>query len=255
MRTALVTGGSRGLGRAIAFRLASDGVAVAVNYVSDGVAAQSAVQEISDSGGRAIAVQGDVANPEQVNRMVPEAADRLGGLDILVNNAGILLRGDLENFQQSDYDRMRRVNVDGLVAVTRASLPYLKRSPAGRVVNISSVAAHGTTMSGTTFYAATKAEVLLLTKRFALELGRYGITVNAIAPGFFVTDLVAQGRSPEELARMVEAIQARCIIQRPGRLEDIANAAAFLASEDSGFITAQTLTVDGGRKEYISHSG
>jgi 3-oxoacyl-[acyl-carrier protein] reductase len=195
MRTALVTGGSRGLGRAIAFRLASDGVAVAVNYVSDGVAAQSAVQEISDSGGRAIAVQGDVANPEQVNRMVPEAADRLGGLDILVNNAGILLRGDLENFQQSDYDRMRRVNVDGLVAVTRAALPYLKRSPAGRVVNISSVAAHGTTMSGTTFYAATKAEVLLLTKRFALELGRYGITVNAIAPGFFVTDLVTQDQN------------------------------------------------------------
>ena len=136
---------------------------------------------------------------------------------------------------------------------TQAVLDGMKQMGFGRIVNLASIAAHGTAFTGTTFYAATKAAVCLLTRRFAMDLGPLGITVNAIAPGFILTDMVHQGRSEEETRFLIEKMSAVAMMRRVGRPEDIAEAVAFLASPDSGFITAQVLTVDGGRMDYIAH--
>jgi len=252
-KTALVTGASRGIGKAIAQRLAREGAAVGVNYQRRSSDAETVAAEIRAQGGRAAAVQADIADADQVRSMVSQIARDLGPVDILVNNAGVLSRGDLGDFDYSQMEAMRRTNVDGLVHVTRAVAEVMKQRRFGRIVNLTSVAAHGTAMAGTTFYAATKAAVSLLTRRFAMELGPFGITVNAVAPGFIVTEMVTQGRSEEQLRAHVDSIAAKAMVRRVGRPEDIAHAVAFLVSPDSGFITAQILTVDGGRMDYISH--
>jgi 3-oxoacyl-[acyl-carrier protein] reductase len=248
-RTALVTGASRGLGRAIALRLAREGAAVGVNYREQAAAAEAVAGEIRAGGGRALAVRADVGDVTQVREMVARVASELGDVDVLVNNAGVFRPGDLEDFDASQMDAMRRVNVDGLVTVTRAVAGRMKERRFGRIVNVSSVAALGTAMRGTTFYAATKAAVVVLTRRFAMELGPHGITVNAVAPGFVPTDMAAAGRAEADYA----AIAARAMVGRVGTPEDIANAVAFLASPESGFVTAQVLTVDGGRLDFIGH--
>ena len=158
-RTALVTGASRGIGRAIALRLARDGAAVAVNYRSGREQAESAVEEIRRAGGRAVAAGADISDPAQVSAMAAQIERDLGPVDILVNNAGVLVRGDLGDFDFSQMDGMRRTNVDGLVHVTRAVVEGMKHRRWGRIVNLSSLAALGTALAGTTFYAATKAEI------------------------------------------------------------------------------------------------
>jgi NAD(P)-dependent dehydrogenase (short-subunit alcohol dehydrogenase family) len=248
-RTALVTGASRGLGRAIALRLARAGAAVGVNYREQAEAAEEVAREIRARGGRALTVQADVADGAQVRDMVTRVTSELGDVDILVNNAGVSRPGDLADFDFAQMEGMRRINVDGLVSVTRAVVGRMKERGFGRIVNVTSVAALGTAMAGTTFYAATKAAVIVLTRRFALELGPHGITVNAVAPGFVLTDMAAAGRTEADFA----AIAARTMVRRVGKPEDIANAVAFLVSPESGFVTAQVLTVDGGRMDYIGH--
>ena len=252
-KTALVTGAARGLGRAIAARLASEGARVGINYLSRVAQAEQLAREIADAGGRALAIQADVAEPTQVGAMVNRIERELGPVDILINNAGVMFRGDLGDFDFTKMDGMRRTNVDGLVHATRAVVEGMKERRFGRIVNLTSIAAHGTAVSGTTFYAATKAAVSILTRRFALELGPFGITVNAVAPGFIVTDMVTEGRSQEEVRSLLDAMSNKAIVRRTGRPEDIAQAVAFLASPDSGFITAQVLTVDGGRMDYLVH--
>ena len=246
MHVALVTGSSRGIGRAIAIRLARDGAAVGINYKTRESDAAGVVDEIRRAGGKAIALQADIADPAQVAAMVLRLESDLGPADILVNNAGVLERGDLSDFDYSRMEGMRRVNVDGLVHVTRATVEPMKERRWGRIINLTSIAALGTAKKGTTFYAATKAAVITLTRRFAMELGPHGITVNAIAPGFIMTDMVSEGAD-------VEAIASNAMVRRVGKPEDIAHAVAFLASEDSSFLTAQVLTVDGGRMDYIAH--
>jgi 3-oxoacyl-[acyl-carrier protein] reductase len=248
-RSALVTGASRGLGRAIALRLARAGVAVGVNYRERVDAADAVVGEIRAGGGRALAVRADVSDPAQVDDMVGRVTRELGPVDILVNNAGVSRPGDLAHFDAERIEEMRRINVDGLITVTRAVVEGMKERSFGRIVNVTSIAALGTAMAGTTFYAATKAAVVVLTRRFALELGPHGITVNAVAPGFVLTDMAAAGRTEADFA----AIAAKSMVRRVGAPEDVANAVAFLASPESGFITAQILTVDGGRMDYIGH--
>lgn len=252
-RTALVTGASRGIGRAIALRLGSEGAAIAVNFHDRAAEAENVVALIHQRSGRALAVQADVGDAAQVRAMAERIARELGPIDILVNNAGVLAKGDLADFDYSQMEAMRRTNVDGLVHVTRAVVDGMKLRRFGRIVNLTSVAAHGTALSGTTFYAATKAAVIALTRRFALELGRHGITVNAVAPGFIPTDMATGGGSSAEAQATIDAMAARAMVRRAGLPEDIANAVAFLVSSESGFITAQTLTVDGGRTDYIAH--
>ena len=148
---------------------------------------------------------------------------------------------------------MRQVNVDGVIHATRAVIGSMRAQRYGRIVNVASIAGIGTALSGNAFYAATKAEVLILTRRFALELGQHGITVNAVAPGFVRTELTQRGRGAADWPGTEERFAQRAMMGRIGEPEDIANAVVFLAAPHSGRITAQVLTVDGGRMDYIGH--
>jgi 3-oxoacyl-[acyl-carrier protein] reductase len=248
-KIALVTGASRGLGRAIALRLAQEGAAVGVNYRERAAEGEAVAQEIHSKGGKAIALQAHVADAAQVRSMVERMSKELGPVDILINNAGVLRRGDLGDFEWSQMEGMRSTNVDGLVNVTRAVVDGMKQRKFGRIVNLTSVAAFGTAMAGTTFYAATKAAVSVITRRFAMDLGPHGVTVNAVAPGFILTDMARAGRGADEIAKVAE----KAMVKRVGQPEDIAHAVAFLCALESSFITGQILTVDGGRMDYIGH--
>ena len=251
-QVALVTGGARGIGRATARLLAQRGAAVCVNYAAHADAADDLAGEIVAGGGRAISAMADVAEPSAVEAMVGRIEKELGALTILVNNAGVSWRGTLDTYDPEQVARMRRVNVDGLIYATVIGGMRARRY--GRIVNISSIAAIGTALPGNAFYAATKAEVAILTKRFALELGPHNITVNAVAPGFVRTDMTQRGRGAGDWQGTEEGFAAKAMMGRIGEPQDIANAVAFLASPESGWITAQMLTVDGGRMDYIGHA-
>jgi 3-oxoacyl-[acyl-carrier protein] reductase len=199
-------------------------------------------------------VRADVSDPDQAQSLVAQAEARLGALTILVNNAGVSARATLETYDEAALDRMRRVNVNGVINTIRAAMAGMTAREYGRIVNIASNAAIGTALPGTTFYAATKAEVLILSKRFAMELGRAGITVNVVCPGWIVTDMSRGGATAEEFSLRVAAMSERTMVGRVGAPEDIAAAVAFLASPAAGFTTAQVLTVDGGRMDYIGHA-
>ncbi len=253
-QVAIVTGGARGLGRAMVRRLAAQGVAVTVNYTSRPDAADELVAEISAAGGRAIAVQADVADEAAVIAMVARTEAELGPVSILVNNAGIGWAATIESWEPQGFARLRAVNVDGTIHTIRAVVAGMKARHYGRIINISSVAGFGTTgFPGNHFYSSTKAEVNVLTKRFALELGRHGITVNAVAPGFTRTDMTVGKRNAAEWAEVEAGFAKVAMTGRVGDPDDIANAVEFLASPASGWITAQVLAVDGGRMDYIAH--
>jgi 3-oxoacyl-[acyl-carrier protein] reductase len=252
-RTALVTGASRGIGRAIALELAARGARVAINYRENIAAAEAVLLEIQSQGGHAVTVAGDIGDPRQVDTMLNRAVMELGPVEILVNNAALLYISELQTFDRTEMEAMRRVNVDGLINVTRGVVPGMIEARFGRIINIASIAAHGTTFPGNTFYAATKAAVVTLTRRFALEFGRFGVTVNAVAPGFIETDMALQASSVENRETLVEKVASMTMMCRIGRPSDIAHAVSFLASDEASFITAQVLTVDGGRMDYIAH--
>lgn len=252
-QVAVVTGGGRGLGRATARLLAQRGAAVCVNYAVHADDAEALVAEIAAEGGRAMAVAADVAASAAVEAMIARTEAELGPVSILVNNAGVAWQGTLETYDREKVARMRQVNVEGVINATRAVMGTMRVRRYGRIVNVSSIAAIGTALAGNAFYAATKAEVSVLTRRFALELGPHGITVNAVAPGFVRTDMTQSGRGATDWPGTEERFAARAMMGRIGEPEDIANAVVFLASPESGWITAQMLTVDGGRIDYIGH--
>ncbi len=253
-QVALVTGGARGIGRATVQRFVAQGAAVAINYSASPEKAAALADEIRAAGGRAIAVGADVADAAAVNAMVSRTEAELGPISILVNNAGIGWPATLETWEPAGYARLRAVNVDAMIHTIRAVMGGMKARGFGRVVNISSVAGHGNTgFVGNHFYAATKAEVNILTRRFAIELGPHGITVNAVAPGLTRSDMTQGKRSDAEWQALVASFSKLAIMGRVGEPEEIANAVAFLAAPEAGFITAQVLTVDGGRTDYIGH--
>lgn len=252
-RTALVTGGSRGIGRAICLELAERGACVAVNYRARSDAANAVVDEVRSSGTDAISVQADVSDSRAVRAMVTEVADALGKPDILVNNAGLLFPGTLLKHDEEQFDMMWRTNVKGVLYCSEAAAPGMLEQGWGRIVNLASNAAVGTAMAGTTMYAVTKGAVLSLTRRMAFELSPGGVTVNAVLPGFTKTDMVLEGKTEDEIDRLLNKIARRSLVGRAGAPEDIANLVGYACSPASSFMTGQFLLADGGRQDYLAH--
>jgi len=238
-RIALVTGAGRGIGAAIAARLAGEGARIVVAD-RDGEAAAVLAAEIQAKGAAALSVTVDVADSGGVRRMMGAIEERFGGLDVLVNNAGIIRDGWLGKLSDEDFDQVIAVNLKGAFLCCREALELLKASAAGRIVNIASRSWLGN--PGQANYAASKGGVVSLTRTLALELARFSINVNAVAPGLIDTPMV---RSMPERAR--EKLIAQQPTGQMGRVEDIAAAVAFLAGPDADFISGQVLHVDGGK--------
>jgi 3-oxoacyl-[acyl-carrier protein] reductase len=239
-KTALVTGGSRGIGRACCEMLARAGARIAVNYRVERPNADALIKSIKDSGGDAFALAADVARADEAEMMVEEAASRLGRLDILVNNAGIWKGGPVEEISDGEWSEMVGVNLTGTFHVIRAAVPHMKRT-GGRIVNVSSTAGQrGESLHS--HYAATKGAIIALTKSLAVELAPSGIATNCVAPGWVVTDMTRDALSGAGRKEILAAIP----LARPGRSEEIAAAVVFLASDLASYINGEILNVNGG---------
>jgi 3-oxoacyl-[acyl-carrier protein] reductase len=244
-RIAIVTGAARGIGAGTAKRLAADGMAVAVLDLNEADGAQT-VAEIEKAGGRAIAVGADVSDSDQVSAAVEKVAADLGEPTVLVNNAGVTRDNLLFKMSEADWDTVMGVHLKGAFLMTRAAQKYMVAAKWGRIVNLSSTSAVGN--RGQVNYSAAKAGMQGLTKTLALELGKFGITANAVAPGFVVTDMTAA--TAARLGLSFEDFQAGAAkgipVQRVGQAEDIAHAISFFASEGAGFVSGQILYLAGG---------
>ena len=244
-RIAIVTGAARGIGAGTAKRLASDGMAVAVLDLNEADGAQT-VAEIEKAGGQAIAVGADVSNSEQVRQAVDRVAADLGEPTVLVNNAGVTRDNLLFKMSENDWDTVLGVHLRGAFLMTRAVQQYMVGAKWGRIVNLSSVSAVGN--RGQVNYSAAKAGMQGLTKTLAIELGKFGVTANAVAPGFIVTDMTAA--TAARLGVPFEDYQAGAAktipVQRVGQPEDVAAAISFFASDQAGFISGQILYIAGG---------
>jgi 3-oxoacyl-[acyl-carrier protein] reductase len=237
---ALVTGGSRGIGRAIAEALASDGYAVAVNFVSNEGAAKDTVESIESAGGKAITVQADVADSEQVDAMFTQVEESLGPVVALVNNAGVRADGLALGMKDDAFRRVIETNLFGTFACTRRALRSMLKSRRGRVVNITSISGlHAS--PGQANYSAAKAGVIGLTKTIAAEVASKGISINAVAPGLIQTDLTSDLNDKQR-----EAIQGRVPAKRVGTPEDVASLVSWLCSDKARYITGAVYPVDGG---------
>lgn len=239
-KVALVTGASRGIGRAVAIRLAQAGADVVVNYAGSEGAAQETVDAIEALGRKAIKIQANVADAEQVGAMVQEAHDAFGHIDILVNNAGITKDGLLMRMKDEDWDAVLDINLKGTYLVTKAVSKIMMKQRSGSIINMTSVVGVMGN-AGQTNYAASKAGVIGFTKSCAKELASRGITVNAIAPGFINTDMTDV--LPEKVK---EAMVAEIPLGRMANAEEVATVATFLASDFANYITGQVINVDGG---------
>lgn len=255
-RVALVTGASRGIGRATALRLAAEGARVAVNYSKDETGAGAVVREIESRGGAALAVQADVRDPAAVEAMRGKVAATLGAPDILVNNAGTLVMGSALAMQGTALGEAIDINVAGPLACVQKFAPAMIERRRGRIVNLSATSAFGTTAAGVVPHAAAKAALVLWGKQLALELGEHGITVNAVCPGAIETEITLPGGALHEALKGVRVQQLRhTALRRVGRMDEVAGVIAFLVSEDAAFITGQAISVDGGRMDFLSRSG
>jgi len=250
-KVAVVTGSSRGIGRAIALALAREGCALTIVYQNRRDQAEEVVKSIEEMGGKAIAVRCDVSKRGEVEAMFKATIDAFGKVDILVNSAGIAIRGTLLETTDEVWDKQLAVNLKGVFLCSQIAARYMVERKYGKIVNISSNSGFGIAMDGETAYAASKAGVICLTKTSAYELGKYNINVNCIAPGAIETDMLRGNRSDEEYEKLLEGRRNRASLGITGTPEDIANAVLFFASDKSRFITGKTLLVDGGRIDFL----
>ncbi|MBL6468486.1 MAG: 3-oxoacyl-[acyl-carrier-protein] reductase [Mogibacterium sp.] len=239
-QTAIVTGGSRGIGRAVAMRLAKDGMNLVINYRGNSAAAEETERLCRELGAEVLLVQGDVSRAEDCEKLAAQAKEAFGRVDVLVNNAGITRDGLLARMTEEDFRAVLDVNLVGPWNMMKAVNRIMMKQRYGRIVNLSSVTGLMGNM-GQTNYAAAKAGIVGMTKSYAREVASRGITVNAVAPGFIDTDMTEA---------MPEGAKDKIItgipMGRTGKPEDVAEAVAFLASEQAGYITGEVLRVDGG---------
>jgi 3-oxoacyl-[acyl-carrier protein] reductase len=241
-RVALVTGGSRGIGRAICVALANRGAKVIVNYAGREDAARETAALVEQAGGKAAVAQFDVANGEQVTESIKAIGKDHGGLDILVNNAGVAINGLLMRFKDEQWDKVLDTNLAGAFHTARAAAGLLLRAKErGRIINITSVVGESGN-AGQVAYAASKAGLIGLTTTLAKELASRGVTVNAVSPGFIETDMTAEHLPEAQRAALLEQIP----LARIGAADDVAHAVAFLAGPEAAYITGQVLRVNGG---------
>jgi 3-oxoacyl-[acyl-carrier protein] reductase len=247
-RTAIITGAARGIGAAIARRFAQDGMQVAVLDL-DEAACAGTVEEIQKAGGEALAVGANVADEESVNAAVERIAQELGAPTVLVNNAGITRDNLLFKMSVSDWDAVMGVHLRGAFLMSKAAQKHMVEAEFGRIVNLSSVSALGN--RGQVNYSAAKAGMQGFTKTLAIELGRYNVTANAIAPGFIQTDMTAATaeRVGVPFEQFMEMAAKQIPVARVGQPEDIAHTASFLVSEGAGFVSGQVIYVAGGPRD------
>ena len=239
-KVALVTGASRGIGRAIALRLAGEGAKVVINYAGNTTKAEAVKAEIEQNGGEAILVQADVADSSAVEAMVAKVTEAFGQIDILVNNAGITRDGLLMRMKEEDFDAVVNTNLKGVFHCTKTVSKLMMKKRSGRIINMASVVGIMGN-AGQTNYAAAKAGVIGFSKSAAKELAARGITVNVVAPGFIDTDMTAAMTDKAK-----ELTLTGIPMKKMGTPEDVANAVLFLASDCASYITGQTVNVDGG---------
>lgn len=239
-KVALVTGASRGIGRAIALRLAGAGAKIAINYAGSTAKAEAVKAEVEQNGGEAILVQADVSDSASVDAMVAKVVENFGQIDILVNNAGITRDGLMMRMKDEDFDAVIDTNLKGVFYCTKAVSKLMMKKRSGRIVNMASVVGLMGN-AGQTNYAAAKAGVVGFSKSAAKELASRGITVNMVAPGFIATDMTA-AMTDKAKEMTLQGIP----LKRMGEAEDVANAVLFLVSDNASYITGQTINVDGG---------
>jgi 3-oxoacyl-[acyl-carrier protein] reductase len=239
-RVAVVTGGGRGIGRAVAVRLANEGANVAISYRSNDAAAEEVAEEVRAAGAQCEIFKGDVASPEDVDALFKSAGEALGPVEILVNNAGLTRDNLMMRMKESEFDEVLRTNLKGTYLCTRAALRPMIRARWGRIVNVSSVVGL-VGNAGQANYAASKAGIIGFTKSVAREVAQRGITANVVAPGYVETELTSS--LSEEVK---DQIRGQVPAGRFAEAQEVAEVVAFLAGEGAGYVTGQTVAVDGG---------
>ena len=243
---AIVTGGGTGIGRSIALEFAKEGASVVICGRRE-KNLEKVAEEIKALGKRSLAVATDVSVKSQVQGMVKQTVDSFGSIDILVNNAGIIHAAPLVEVTETEWDEVIDINLKGVFLCMQAVAPYMMKQKHGKIINISSICGRGGALDDGAPYCASKAGVILLTQVAAWELGQYNINVNNVAPGLVLTPMADQGKTREEFAQFLEERKKGTALHRVANPEDIARTTVFLASEDSSFISGQTVPVDGGR--------
>ncbi len=249
-KVVLVTGGSRGIGKAIAERFYTEGATVAITYLNHFEDAKDLLRKYPEI----MVEKCDVRVRTSVSHAVNSIVEKTKSIDLIINSAGVMITGKFTDFDEEVYRTTMDTNLKGIIYVVLETFPFLKRSKNAAIINIASNAGIGTAMPGTTLYAISKAGVIMLTKRLAYEFADDRIRVNAIAPGWVETDMTVQGKSQDEIDNIKRYFKSHSTTGRTGVVQDVASAAIYLASEESSFMNGQVLVIDGGRTDNLTHS-